>query len=227
MFEGLAEDEFGLATSHFVIGSKREGVGDEIGIEERNPDFEGVCHAGAIDLHQDAFLKIQFRAKVEDSFQTSGKAAAVGEAGDVFEGVVAVELVAGIGGEEIVALAISAGSHPKEETDFCGKAETFEKLCHEKGKALVVVGNGKAVDQVIDGDPDADGKERESFNEKVGLEAGISCKKFISSVSAKYGFYFSGCQTGEKPGWNEGGVAERFIQTSVDGGQGLRNIFWG
>ena len=50
LFEGLAEDEFGLATSHFVIGSKREGVGDEIGIEERNSYFKGVCHAGAIDL---------------------------------------------------------------------------------------------------------------------------------------------------------------------------------
>jgi hypothetical protein len=218
MFEGLAEDEFGLATSHFVIGSKGEGVGDEIGIEEGNPDFEGVCHASAIDLHQDAFLKIQFRAKVEDSFQTSREATAVGEAGDVFEGVVAVELVAGIGGEKIVALAIAAGSHPKEKTDLCGEAEPFQKLSHKKRKALVVVGDREALDQVIDGDPDADGKEREPFNEKVGLEAGISCKKFISSVSAKYGFYFSGCQTSEEPGWNEGGVAERFIQTSVDGG---------
>jgi len=58
MFEGLAEDEFGLATSHFVIGSKGKGVGDEIGIEERNSDFKGVRHTGAIDLHKDAFLKI-------------------------------------------------------------------------------------------------------------------------------------------------------------------------
>ena len=50
LFESLAEDEFGLATSHFVIGSKREGVGDEIGIEKRNPYFKGVRHAGSIDF---------------------------------------------------------------------------------------------------------------------------------------------------------------------------------
>ena len=72
LFEGLPEDEFGLATSHFVIGSKGESVGNEIRIEEGNTDFEGVRHAGAIDLHQDAFLKIKFCAKIEDSFQTSG-----------------------------------------------------------------------------------------------------------------------------------------------------------
>jgi hypothetical protein len=227
LFECLTEDEFGLATSHFVIGSKREGVGDEIGIEEGNPDFEGVCHAGAIDLHQDTFLKIQFRAKIEDSFQTSREATAVGEAGDVFKSVVTVELVAGIGGEKIVALAIAAGSHPKEKTDFCGEAEPFQELSHKKRKALVVVGDREALDEVIDGDPDADGKEREALHEKVGLKAGISCKKFIPSVSAKDGFYFSSCETGEEPCWNEGGVAERLIQTSVDGGQGLGNIFWG
>jgi hypothetical protein len=51
MFESLAEDEFGLATSHFVIGPKGEGVGYKVGIEEWNTDFEGVRHASAIDLH--------------------------------------------------------------------------------------------------------------------------------------------------------------------------------
>ena len=58
LFKGLAEDEFGLATSHFVIGSKGEGVGNEIRIEERNSYLKGVRHAGSIDLHQDALLKI-------------------------------------------------------------------------------------------------------------------------------------------------------------------------
>jgi hypothetical protein len=138
-----------------------------------------------------------------------------------------VELAAGIGGEEIVALAIAAGSHPKQETDFCGEAEPFQELSHEKRKALVIVRNGEALDEVIDGDPNADGKKREPFHEKVGLKAGISCKKFISSVSAKDGFYFSGCQTSEEPCWDEGGIPEGFIQTAVDGGQSLRNIFWG
>jgi len=126
-----------------------------------------------------------------------------------------------------VALAIAAGSHPKQETDFCGEAEPFQELSHEKRKALVVVRNGEALDEVIDGDSDANGKKREALHEEVGLKAGISCKKFISSVSAKHGFYFSGCQTGEEPSWNEGGIPERFIQTAVDGGQSLRNIFWG
>jgi hypothetical protein len=116
-----------------------------------------------------------------------------------------------------MALAIAAGSHPKEKTDFCGEAEPFQELRHDKRKTLVVVGNGKALDQVINGDSDADGKKRESFDQKVGLEAGISCKKFIPSVSAKYGFHFSGCQASEEPGWNEGGIPERFIQTAVDG----------
>ena len=72
MFESLPEDEFGLATSHFVIGSKGEGVGYKVGIEEGNTDFEGVRHASPIDLHQDALLKVQFCAEIEDSFQTSG-----------------------------------------------------------------------------------------------------------------------------------------------------------
>jgi hypothetical protein len=119
----------------------------------------------------------------------------------------ALELLAGIWREEIVALRIAASSHPKEKTDFCGEAEPFEKLGHEKGKALVVVRNGEALDEVIDGDPDADGKKREAFHEEVSLEAGISCKKFISAVSAKHGFNFSCCQTSEKPSGNEGGIA--------------------
>jgi hypothetical protein len=106
-----------------------------------------------------------------------------------------------------VALAIAAGSHPKQETDFCGEAEPFQELSHEKGKALVIVRNGEALDEVIDGDSDANGKKREALHEEVGLKAGISCKKFISSVSAKHGFYFSSCQTSQKPSGNEGGIS--------------------
>ena len=116
-------------------------------------------------------------------------------------------MAAGIGGEEIVSLAIAASSHPKEKTDFCGQAEPFQELRHDKRKTLVVVGNGEALDQMIDGDSDTDGKKREPFHKKVGLEAWVSCKKFIPSVSAKYGFYFSGCQTSEKPSGNEGGIS--------------------
>ena len=201
-------------------------MSDEIGIKEGNADFEGVGHAGTIHLHQDALLKIKFRAQVEDTFQTPRKAAAVGKAGDVLEGIVAMELLAGIGGEEIVALAIPAGSHPKKEADFGGKTEPFQKLGHEKRKAFVVVGNGEALDQMIDGDTDANGEEGEAFDEEVSLETGISREKFVSPVATENGFYFSGCQTGEEPGWNEGGIPQRFIQSAVDGGQGLRNIFW-
>jgi hypothetical protein len=119
----------------------------------------------------------------------------------------ALELLAGIWREEIVALRIAAGSHPKEETDFCREAEPFQELSHKKRKTLVVVGNGEALDEVIDGDPDADGKKREAFYEEVGLEAGISCKQFIPAVSAKHGFNFSCCQTSEKPSGNEGGIS--------------------
>ena len=117
-------------------------MGDEIGIEEGNADFEGVSHAGAVHLGEDAFLKVKFGAKVENSFQPAGQATSVGETGDILKGVVAVKFVADIWRKQVVTLGIATSPHPKEKADFGGKAQTFEELGHEKRKAFVVVGDG-------------------------------------------------------------------------------------
>jgi hypothetical protein len=43
-------------------------VGDEIRIKKGNTNFQGVSHAGAVDFHQDALLKVQFCTKVKNTF---------------------------------------------------------------------------------------------------------------------------------------------------------------
>ena len=203
VFESFPKNQFRLAAAHFIIGAKGEGMGDEIGVEKGNANFEGVSHAGAVDLHQDALLKVQFCAKVKNTFEAARETAAVGEASDILESVMALELVASIGGEEIVAFAISARSHPEKKTNFGGQTESFEELGHEKRKAFVVVGDGQALDQMVDGHPDSDGKKGEPFHEQMGLEAGVAGKQFIPPIPAQNGFYFSGGQPGKKPGGNE------------------------
>jgi hypothetical protein len=96
----------------------------------------------------------------------------------------ALELVAGIGGEKVVPFAVAAGPHPEKETNFSGQTESFEELGHEKRKAFVVVGYGKALDEMVDGNANAYGEKGEAFNKKMGLKAGVSCKKFISAIPA-------------------------------------------
>jgi hypothetical protein len=96
----------------------------------------------------------------------------------------ALELVAGIGGEKVVPFTVATGSHPEEETNFSGQTESFEKLGHEKRKAFVVVGDGKALDEMVDGNADTYGEKGEALDEKMGLKAGVSCKQFISAIPA-------------------------------------------
>jgi hypothetical protein len=96
----------------------------------------------------------------------------------------ALELVAGIGGEKVVPFAVATGSHPEKETNFSGQTESFKELGHEKRKAFVVVGDGKALDEMVDGNADAYGEKGEALDEKMGLKAGVSCKKFISAIPA-------------------------------------------
>ena len=225
VFESFPKNQFGLAAAHFVVGAKREGVGDEIGVEKGNTNFEGVSHAGAVDFHQDALLKVQFCTKVKNTFKAARETAAVGEAGHIFEGVVALELLASIGGEEIVAFAISARSHPEKKTNFGGQTQSFEKLRHDEGKTFVVVRDGKALDQMVDGHPDSDGKKGEPFHEQMGLEAGVAGKQFIPPIPAQNGFYFSGGELGQEPCWHKGGIAEGFVETAINGGNRLGDIF--
>jgi hypothetical protein len=96
----------------------------------------------------------------------------------------ALKLVPSVGGEEVVPFAVSAGSHPKKETNFSGQTKSFEELGHEKRKAFVVVGYGKALDEMVDGNANAYGEKGEALDEKMGLKAGISCKQFISAIPA-------------------------------------------
>jgi len=96
----------------------------------------------------------------------------------------ALELMAGIGGEEVVPFAVATSSHPEKETNFSGQTESFEELGHEKRKAFVVVGDGQALDEMVDGNADAYGEKGESLDEKMGLKAGVSCKQFISAIPA-------------------------------------------
>jgi hypothetical protein len=96
----------------------------------------------------------------------------------------ALELVAGIGGEKVVPFAVATGSHPEKETNFSGQTESFEELGHEKRKTFVVVGDGKALDEMVDGNADTYGEKGEALDEKMGLKAGVSCKQFISAIPA-------------------------------------------
>ncbi len=59
------------------------------------------------------------------------------------------------------------------------------------------------MNEVIDGEADSHRKKGEAFDEKMGLEAGVACKKFVPPITPKDGFYFSGGQPGKKPGGNE------------------------
>jgi hypothetical protein len=111
----------------------------------------------------------------------------------------ALELVAGIGGEEVVPFAVAAGPHPEKETNFSWQTESFEELGHEKRKAFVIVGDGKSLDEMVDGNANAYGKKGEALDEKMGLKAGVSCKQFISAIPAENGLHLSSGQTGKKP----------------------------
>jgi hypothetical protein len=96
----------------------------------------------------------------------------------------ALELVPSVGGEEVVPFAVATGSHPEKETNFSGQTESFQELGHEKRKAFVVVGYGKSLDEMVDGNADAYGEKGEALDKKMGLKAGVSCKKFISAIPA-------------------------------------------
>jgi hypothetical protein len=48
------------------------------------------------------------------------------------------------------------------------------------------------LNEVIDGEADSHRKKGEAFDEKMGLEAGVACKKFVPPIAAQNGFYFSG-----------------------------------
>jgi len=97
---------------------------------------------------------------------------------------VALELLASIGGEELVAFAISARSHPEKKTNFGGQTQSFEELGHEKRKAFVVVGDGKALDEMVDGNAYTYGEKGEALDKKMGLKAGVSGKQFIPAIPA-------------------------------------------
>jgi hypothetical protein len=81
------------------------------------------------------------------------------------------------------------------------------------------------LNEVIDGDADTYGEKGEAFDEQMGLEAGVACKQFIPPIPAQNGFYFSCGQPGKKPGGNKGGISKGFIETTVNGGDGLGNVF--
>jgi hypothetical protein len=147
-------------------------------------------------------LQIEFCAKIKDAFESTGETATANESGDVFEGVMALEFVANIWGEKIIPLGIAACSHPKEEADFGRQAESFEKLGENEGDALVVMRYREALENMVNGVADADGKKGEAFDKKMSLKAWISCEKFIPAVSTENGFDSTGCEASEKPAGN-------------------------
>jgi hypothetical protein len=71
---------------------------------------------------------------------------------------------------------------------------------------------------MVDGDADAYGEKGEAFHEQMGLKAGVAGKKLIPSVSTENGFYFSSGELGEEPGRHEGGIAEGFVEATINGG---------
>jgi len=182
-------------------------VADEIDVEERDSHFQGVGHGGAVDLHEDALLEVELGAEVKEAFQATGEAAALGQAGDIFKWIGAVELVAGVGRKKIPALRVATGPHPKEEANFRRKAEALDELGQKERKTFVVMGNGEALDDVIDGIAYGDGKEGKAFQQEMGLEAGVAGKEFVPAVPAQDGFDLRGGESGKKPSGDEGGIA--------------------
>ena len=87
------------------------------------------------------------------------------------------------------------------------------------------MGDGQALDEMVDGDADAYGEKGEAFHEQMGLKAGVAGKKLIPSVSTENGFYFSSGELGEEPGRHEGGIAEGFVEATINGGNRLGDIF--
>jgi len=214
--ESFAQDNLGLAAAQFVVGTEGEGMGDEIDVEERNSHFEGVGHGCAVDLHEDALLEVKFGAEVKKAFQTPGEAAALGQAGDVLKRIGAVELVAGVGGKKIPTFRVAAGPHPEEETNFRGKAQAFDKLSQEERETFVVVGDGKTLDDVVDRVADGYREKGKAFQKKVGLETRVAGKQLIPAIPAQHGFDLGGSEPRQKPGGDEGGVAEGFVQSGID-----------
>ena len=178
--QGFPQDQLGLAAAQFVVRAQGEGVGDQIDVEERDADFQGVGHGGAVDFHEDTFLKVKFGAEVEQSFQAPGEAAALGESGDVLERIGAVKLVADFGGEQVLAFRVSAGPHPEEETDFRRKTEAFDELGQKERKTFVVMGHGQALDEMIDGIADRDREEGED-RKSTRLNSSHSAKSRMPS----------------------------------------------
>jgi hypothetical protein len=74
----------------------------------------------------------------------------------------------------------------------------------------------EALENMVNGVADADGKKGEAFDKKVSLKAGVPCKKFIPAVSAENGFDSTGCEASEKPAGYERGIAERLIESLIN-----------
>ena len=106
----------------------------------------------------------------------------------------ALELVAGVWGEEVVPFTVAAGSHPEKEANFSGQTESLKELGQEKGKTFVVVGDGQSLDEMIDGISDSHRKKGEALHQEVGLETGITGKEFIAPVTPQNGFDLGGGQ---------------------------------
>ena len=171
-------------------------MGDEIDVEEGNSHFQGVGHGGTVNLHEDALLQVELGAEVKEAFQTTGEAAALGQTGNVLKRIGAVELVAGVGGEKVPTLRVAASPHPKEETNFRRKAQALDELGQKEGKTFVVMGNGEALDDVIDGIPHGDGQEGKAFQQQMGLEAWVTGKEFVPAIPAEDGFDLGGGESG-------------------------------
>jgi hypothetical protein len=114
----------------------------------------------------------------------------------------ALEFVADIRGEKIITLGIAASAHPKEKANFGRQAESFEKLSENERDALVIMRYWEALENMVNGVADADGKKGKAFDKKMSLKAGITCEKFIPTVTTKNSFDSTGCEASEKPAGN-------------------------
>jgi hypothetical protein len=138
-----------------------------------------------------------------------------------------VELIAGVGRKQIPAFRIATGAHPKEETNFRRKAQALDELGQKEGKTFVVMGDGEALDDVIDGITNGYRQEGEPFQQEVRLEAGIAGEQLVSAVPAKDGFNLGGGEPGKEPGRNEGGIAQGFVEPRVNLRKGGDDLRWG
>ena len=86
--------------------------------------------------------------------------------------------------EQIAALRVAAGPHPKKKADFRGKTQSLDELRQEKRETLVIMGNREALNHVVDGVANRKGEEGKTLHQQMSLKAGVTGKQFVPAIAS-------------------------------------------